>query len=147
MIRRRDFITILGSTATWPIAARAQQPERMRRIGVLMGVTDSEQQAALAVFQKVLRAAGRRSAWLDRRCRQPKTCTGADSCTAANEARSCTACIIQSPRRRGRAASAAAKARPCLATSAASRAADGTINCRGNPLNPSMRPGRGRAAR
>jgi NAD dependent epimerase/dehydratase family len=39
------------------------------------------------------------------------------------------------------------QARSWLATSVARRAAEGTINCRGNPLNPSIRPGRGRAAR
>ena len=36
LLRRREFIALLSDTAAWPRAARAQQPERMRRIGVLM---------------------------------------------------------------------------------------------------------------
>jgi hypothetical protein len=43
-VKRREFITGLASTATlvWPLAAHAQQPERVRRIGVLMGYGESD---------------------------------------------------------------------------------------------------------
>jgi ABC-type uncharacterized transport system substrate-binding protein len=58
-VKRREFITLLGGAAAWPITARAQQPERMRRIGVLMSVADApEGQARLAAFLKGLQQWG-----------------------------------------------------------------------------------------
>jgi putative tryptophan/tyrosine transport system substrate-binding protein len=59
-MRRRKFIALLGGAAAWPLAVRAQQPERMRRIGVLMSYaeSDGEGQALVAEFQKGLQKLG-----------------------------------------------------------------------------------------
>ncbi len=60
-MRRREFITLLGgAVATWPLVARAQQSEQMRRIGVLMGYpdTDPDGQAFIVAFQEGLQQLG-----------------------------------------------------------------------------------------
>jgi putative ABC transport system substrate-binding protein len=59
-IGRRELLAALGGAAAWPLAARAQQRERMRRIGVLMNVAadDAEGQARLAAFLQGLQETG-----------------------------------------------------------------------------------------
>jgi putative tryptophan/tyrosine transport system substrate-binding protein len=59
-MRRREFITFIGGAAIWPLRARAQQPERMRHIGVLMGLAedDPETKARLAAFRQGLEKRG-----------------------------------------------------------------------------------------
>jgi putative tryptophan/tyrosine transport system substrate-binding protein len=63
-MKRRTFITMLGSAAAaWPLAARAQQPQRMRRVGVLTNLAedDPEGQARMAAFKQGLSELG----WFD----------------------------------------------------------------------------------
>jgi putative ABC transport system substrate-binding protein len=64
-LRRREFVGLLGGAAAWPLAARAQQPVRMRRIGVLMttAADDAEGLARMAAFQQRLQQLG----WIDGR--------------------------------------------------------------------------------
>jgi putative tryptophan/tyrosine transport system substrate-binding protein len=59
-MRRREFITLLGGAAIWPVAARAQQQDRMRLIGVLMGYAEDDPavQSYLAAFRVALAKIG-----------------------------------------------------------------------------------------
>ena len=59
-MKRREFLGVLGGAASWPLAARAQQSDRVRRIGVLMGYaeSDKEAQAWVAVFREGLQKLG-----------------------------------------------------------------------------------------
>ena len=59
-MRRREFIAGLGGAVAWPLAGRAQQPERMRRIGVLLPATadDSQFQPWVGAFLQGLGQSG-----------------------------------------------------------------------------------------
>jgi putative ABC transport system substrate-binding protein len=60
--RRREFITLLGAAAAWPLAARAQQPQRLRRVGLLIALPkDLEFQGLVKAFKQTLDAQG----WVD----------------------------------------------------------------------------------
>ena len=64
-MKRREFITLVGgAAAAWPLAARAQQADRMRRIGVLMGIADdAEGQVRVKGLQQGLQELG----WIEGR--------------------------------------------------------------------------------
>jgi putative tryptophan/tyrosine transport system substrate-binding protein len=64
-MRRREFITLLGGAAAWPLEAVAQQREGVRKIGVLLGITESDPdaQARAAAFREGLRELG----WIEGR--------------------------------------------------------------------------------
>jgi putative tryptophan/tyrosine transport system substrate-binding protein len=59
-LRRREFITLVGGAVPWPFAARGQQPDKMRRVGILMPwtVDDPVAKARVAAFQQMLQQLG-----------------------------------------------------------------------------------------
>ena len=65
MIQRRDFVTLLSGAVAWPVAGRAQQGDRVRRVGVLMpyNENDPEQKRRLSAFSQALADLG----WTDGR--------------------------------------------------------------------------------
>ena len=92
-MRRREFIALLGSAAVaWPRSARAQQGERVRRIGVLMNLAsdDPEAQARIAAFRQELQQLGWTEGrdvridyrWAGRRQSLPRICRGASGARA-----------------------------------------------------------------
>src|SRR4051812_28289411 len=72
LMRRREFITLVGSAAAWPVATRAQQPEQVRRVGLLMNVAAKDRvgQARIAAFLQALAQLG----WSDGRNLRIDTC-------------------------------------------------------------------------
>src|SRR6516225_8486302 len=64
-MNRRDFITLLGGAAAWPLAARAQRGDRVRRIGVLMALDENDPvaKARISAFTQALADLG----WTDGR--------------------------------------------------------------------------------
>src|SRR5215471_11897026 len=61
-MKRREFLALAGAAMSWPAGVRAQQPDRMRRIGMLMNVADdAEGQASVAAFKQAMEQLG----WAD----------------------------------------------------------------------------------
>ena len=99
-MKRRAFITLLGGAAAWPFAARAQQTQRMRRIGVLdtLAADDPEASVRHGAFMQGLQEFG----WgIGRNLRIRGPCTAASGSSAASDTPRCasSARLAAHPRR------------------------------------------------
>jgi putative ABC transport system substrate-binding protein len=88
-LRRRELIALVAGAATWPFAARGQQKERMRRVGILMNLAsqDPEGQTRVGAFLRALSELG----WTDTRNVTIETCWGAGD---AGQFRRCAAQLV-----------------------------------------------------
>ena len=65
-MKRRQILGALGATAiAWPLGVRAQQPERMRHIGVLVGLASGANDPSAEVFLRAFRDAMQQSGWIE----------------------------------------------------------------------------------
>ena len=130
-MRRREFITLLGGAAAWPLAARAQQPERMRRIGVLMNTAadDPASPVRLASFLHGMQQLG----WTDGRNVHIYARWGADDADRSRKIRNGIACA-----RAGR--------HPVLRQPCGGTIAPGDARC-AHRIRVGSRPGRQRLCR
>ena len=88
-LRRRELIPLVAGAAAWPFAARGQQKERMRRVGILMNLAsqDPEGQTRVGAFLRALSELG----WTDTRNVAIETCWGAGD---AGQFRRCAAQLV-----------------------------------------------------
>src|SRR5215510_13898744 len=84
-MKRREFITLIGGAAAWPVAVRAQQPERIRRISIVLNAAadDPRYQTWVGAFLQTLAVLG----WtIGRNVRIDTRCTGANAAEARRHA-------------------------------------------------------------
>ena len=70
MMKRREFIALLGGAAAWPVVARGQQAERVRLVGILQNLPENDP-VALALVAMFLASAIGMDSWLQYFCRNP----------------------------------------------------------------------------
>jgi putative tryptophan/tyrosine transport system substrate-binding protein len=64
-MRRREFISLMGGASAWPLAARAQQTQQTRRVGVLVGLSPNEDAPTAQAFIKPFRDSMKSAGWIE----------------------------------------------------------------------------------